>query len=510
MSDITLTLIVFVPLVGAGIVALMPVANDLHRFRVRTTAFFAALVSLILAIFDLMAEVGAPGQGSIPQPAIDAPWLRGGLFQLDYHLGVDGLNLLLLVASSAFFLAVVLASWRRRERHRTYFACLLVVEVGINGGFASQDLGLFLIFFLIPVVPLALLVGLEGSDRARAAARRLLLLQSVAGLALLAALLLLVWRSGISSLNFSTLSTSNTPRGAAGLVIEVLILFASLARMATFPLHRWLLSGVVASSTPVGMLLAVFGLPIGGYTLVRVGVAIEPAAALQLTLPLLALGLVTLYWGALGALSCSDLRWLAGQVLVAYSGLVLLGVAIFSETSLSGAIYLCFSFCFAAPLLLLVVGAVADRGLSARVESLLGVAAGAARLRFFFALAAAALVGVPLLVGFPGILEIVVAGLVAHRFITGLGLLGLLLLTAALGRLGQRVFTQAQHQGEAAAMVADSQGSELYSAWVLGGAALLFGIFAGYFVPYTVQGTALVSARVSAAAGTVHHGGGKS
>ena len=97
-SDLSLSVIVFAPLLGALIVLALPVRNDLHRFRVRTTALFATAVPLAVALFDLLGEVSTAGNGSLPQPAIDAPWLRGFFFQLDYHLGTDGLNLLLLVA----------------------------------------------------------------------------------------------------------------------------------------------------------------------------------------------------------------------------------------------------------------------------------------------------------------------------------------------------------------------------------------------------------------------------
>ena len=86
-TDLTLSGIVFAPLVGALIVLSMPVRNDLQRFRVRTAALFATVVPLLLALFDMLAEVPSSSQGSIPAPAIDAPWLRGFFFQLDYHFG---------------------------------------------------------------------------------------------------------------------------------------------------------------------------------------------------------------------------------------------------------------------------------------------------------------------------------------------------------------------------------------------------------------------------------------
>ncbi len=502
-SDLSLTVIVFAPLVGAMIVLALPVRNDLHRFRVRTTALFATAVPFLVAVFDLLGAVGNPGQGSIPQPAIDAPWLRGFFFQLDYHLGTDGLSLLLLVAATAIFPALVLASWRHRERYRTYFALLLLAEVGITGAFATQDLGMFIIFFWFPVVPLALLLALGDTPGSRSAARRLLVTQSLSAAALIAGTLLLLLRTGNTTLNFSTLSTVKAASGTPGLIVETLFLAAFLMRMGAFPFHRWFVDGVASASTPVGMLLAVSSLPVGGYALVRIALAMEPNGALQLTVPLLAIALITLFWGGLSARSAQNLRRIAAHFLVAVGGLVILGVATFSETSLSGALYLSFAYLFAAPLLLLGVGAICDRTLLSKILPLAGAAASAPRLRLFFMLAAASLTGIPLLVGFPGIFEIVVSGLATHRVVTAFAVLGLLLLTAAWWRLGHRVFTANPDNAEVVA-VADSTGSEFYSGWVLAAAAILFGIFAGYFIPYTVQGTALVSARVAAVAPAVH------
>jgi NADH-quinone oxidoreductase subunit M len=498
-TDLTLTFIVFAPLIGALIVLSMPVRNDLHRFRVRTTALFATALPLLVALYDLLSAVVSPGAGAIPQPVVDAPWLRSFFFQLDYHLGTDGLNMLLLVAATAVYTAVVLASWRHRERYRTYFALLLVTEVGITGTFATQDLGMFIIFFCWPVIPLGLLLAFGDTLGSRAAARRLVVTQSLASGALIAGTLLLLLRSGNTTLNFTTLSTVKSLSGTPGLIVETLFLAAAVARMGAFPFHRWLVDGISVASTPVGMLLAVSSLPVGGYALVRIALAMEPNGALQLAVPLLALALLTLFWGALSARAGQELRRIAANSLVAVGGLVIFGAATFSETSLSGAIYICFAYLFAAPLLLLVVGAICDRSLLGKLTPLAGAASSAPRLRLCFALAAAAFVGIPLLVGFPGIFEIVIAGLVAHRFVTAFVLLGMLLLTTAWWRIGHRVFSTNPDNAEVVA-VPDAHGSEFYSAWVLAAGVVLFGLFAGYFIPYTVQGTALVSARISAVA----------
>ncbi len=498
-SDLTLSLIVFIPLVGAALISALPVRTELHRFRVRTTALFATVIPLAIALFDFLGQVSSPGAGSIPEPSIDAPWLRGAFFQLDYHLGTDGLNLLLLLAVTALFPALVLASWRRRERYRTYFALLLLVEVGLSGTFASQDLGLFILFFAWPIVPLALLIAQDGGRARVASGVRLLVVQGLGVAALVAGTMLLLLGTGNTTLDFATLTTVKSASGSTGLVVEVLFLIAFLARMGAFPLQRWFTDAVSESATPVSMLVAASALPVGGYGLVRVALAMEPNGALQVTVPLLALALVTLFWGALRARAEQHLRRLAANCLVALGGLLLLGVASFTETSLGGVIYLCFAYLFTAPLLLLAVGAVCDRAGMAQLGPLSGSAAAAPRLRFCFALAVAGLLGVPLLAGFPGLFQVVLSGLDTHRFFTVAALAGILLLTSAFWRMGQRVFANDADNPELTT-VGDSHGSEFYSAWVLGTGIVLFGIFAGYFVPYAVQGTSLVSARISAVA----------
>lgn len=498
-TDLTLTFIVFLPLVGAVVIMALPVRTDLQRFRVRTTALFATALPLLFAAYDMLAAVTSSAGGALPQPTLDAPWLRGYFFQMDYHLGTDGLNLMLLLAVSAVFPALVLASWRYRGRYRSYFALLLLVEVGLNGAFATQDLLLFLIFFWWPVVPLSLLVSFGQGARAAIAGRRLLLIQSGAALALLAAVLLMLFKTGNTTFNFQTLSSIGPVKGPIGLAVGVMLLVAFGVRMAIFPFQRWFVEAISAAPTPVGMLVPVCSLPVGGYGLVRILLDIDPRGAIQLLVPLLALALLTLYWGAIAARGGRDLRRVVANSLVAIGGPVLLGVTVFSETSIAGALGICFAYVFFAPLAVLAAGAVCDRAGRARLRDLVGVAAGAPRLRLMYALAFATLIGVPLLAGFPGLFQVLVAAAVAHRFVTAFTVFGLLLLTVAAWRAGTMVFWTGPQEDPATA-VPDSHGSEFYAAWVLGAALLVFGVSSGYFVPYTVRGTDLVAARVSSLA----------
>lgn len=498
-TDVSLTLIIFVPLVGALIIAVLPVGTDIQRFRVRTTALFATGIPLAVALFDVLGEVGNAAQGALAQPNIDAPWLRGFLFQLDYHLGVDGLSLMLVFAVAAVFPALVLSSWRQRDHYRAHFALLLLSEVGLTGTLATQDLLLFVVFFTLPVVPMAILVGQGGRPGAGAAARRLLRSQLLGSGALLVGALLVLLATGSVTFNFTTLSTVRPPSGATGLIVAVLLLFAVGSRMAVMPLQRWLVDGVAAAPTPVGMLLVLASLPVGGYGLIRVLLGIDPRGALQLVLPVLALSLVTTFWAALSVRGSRDLRRATVHLVTAAAGPVLLGTIAFSETSLAGALWICFAFAFFAPLAVLVAGAVADRGGDAALDQLRGRAARSERLRMFFICAAAALLGVPLLAGFPGVVQVLVGSFVAHRYVTSLMVVGLLVLGIAAFRLMTSVFWGEPADADQP-QLPDAHGSELYAGWWLAAALVTFGLFAGYFLPYTVHGTDLVAARVSSMA----------
>ncbi len=491
-TDISLTLIVFVPALGALLLLGLPVDTDLQRFRIRTTALFATLIPLLIAIFDVIAEVGNPAQGALAQPAIDAPWLRHFFFQLDYHLGTDGLNLMLLFAVTAVFPALILASWRQRERYRTYFALVLLVEVALTGALATQDLLLFLVFFALPVVPLSVLVGIGSAP----AGRRVLFSQALSSSALLAAILIMLLRSGNVTFDFLSLSTTNPVKGAPGLIVAVLLLFAFASRMAVFPMHRWLVDGVAAAPTPVAMLLTISALPVGAYGLVRVLLNMDPLASLQLVRPVLALALVALFFGALAARGSREPRRIVGFALSAIGGPILLGVISFSETSIAGALGLAFAYFFFAPLLVLTVGALCDRAGRQQLGDLAGAAANAPRLRLLFALGVAGLLGVPFLAGFPGLFQLLVGSFVAHRYVSALACAGMLVLTAALWRLLGAVFWTGP-RSEPQVSVSDSHGSEFYAGWVMAGLLIVFGISAGYFSPYIVHGTDLVAARVS-------------
>ncbi len=500
--DITLAVVVFAPLVGAGIIAVLPVETDLQRFRVRVTALGAALVSFLVCGFDFFGVLASAGLGGLPQPQEQTGWLPGIPGPVGYNLGGDGVNFPLLFVATILLVALVLASWRVRDRTRLHFGLLLFSAVGLLGALAAYDLGLLVLFFAWPVAPVVLLVRQGGGARAAAAARRLLVSWLLScGLLALAALLLALRASGHPTLDLSTLTTDLTlPRGVSTGVFA-LVVAACVLRMGLVPAHLPLIDAVGAAGTPVAMLTVGSGLLTGGYTLARVALDGAPRGADHLATPLLGLAVLTMLWGAFGAYAVQELRRLSGYVVVCLGGLVVLGMVGYSETSIAGALYLLLAATLAVPLLLLVVGAVTERTRTRRLAELGGCGGPAPRLSLLWVAGAAGVLGIPLLAGFPALLQVFAGTFPEHRYGVAIGCLALLVLGAALFRAGTRVFLGPP--GENVERLRDAQGSELYAGAVLVAFLLLFGLGSGRFLPYMVNGTDLVSGRLAAVAPAV-------
>ena len=506
--DVSLSLVIFAPLVGAAIIWALPVRTDLERFRVRVTALAFALIPALIAPYEFLANVAVPTQGALPNPVVNATWVGGFLVTLAYHIGTDGVNSLPLTVTTVAFPIVVLASWRQRARPRLYFSLLLLIEVGVVGALAARDLGLFCVFYLWPALPASLLLGVFGGDGARRAARRLLAVWLLGGACLVAGALLLAVRTGRHTFSLTALTTPLVlPRGV-GAAVFLLLLAAALARMATVPLHTWFVDALGQASPPVGMAILLSSVPVGGYTLIRVAENAAPLAALHLATPVLALALLSVFWGALGAYGERDLRRLVAYAVVSLGGDVVLGAVGFSETSLAGSLYLGAAVGLGGGLLLLVAGGLAERQRLLRLASLRGCAPRTPRLFALWVAGIATVAGVPVLAGFPGLYQVFLGTFPGDPRGVAAAVLGLLLLGVALWRAAGRTFLGAADEG--LERLRDAEGSEWYAGVALVVTLLVFGVAAGRFLGYSVNGTDLISGRVAAVAPqpTPHHGTG--
>jgi proton-translocating NADH-quinone oxidoreductase chain M len=325
------------------------------------------------------------------------PWLPA--IGVSYHLGVDGIGISMLLLSALVGICAVIASWEVRERPRTYFVLLLLMESAVNGAIASRDFFVFFLFWSAVAVPLALLVLGWGEARA-GAAWRLLGYWGLGSAALLAGGLLLYQAAGASDFELDTL-TKATPGGRMQLVIAALLLVAGATRLPLVPLHGW--AREVLAEAPAGVAILTTGVAsrLGGYLLIRVLAAGEHDASRTLAPVFSGLAVLTVGYAALAAFRSRDLRRLGAYLALVPGAVTALGVAGLSPLSLEGAVLSLFTGGLAAAL---VVGATAALAEGAQTRSLslaAGLAGRAPKLAWLLVAGSLAVLCVPFLATFP-------------------------------------------------------------------------------------------------------------
>jgi len=325
-----LTTIIFLPVLGAILIAFIP---GLSARLIKRIAAIFTLIPLALSIFLFCQFDRSLGVMQFQEklswiPAINA----------HYHLGVDGLSLPLVVLTAFLGFIVVLISWKINLRVREYFAWLLLLEASILGVFCSLDLLLFFVFWEIEVIPMYFLISVWGSGRKEYSAMKYVV-YTLFGSAMMLA--------GILSLYFTTgsLSMMELAEGGLGMVQSImpaaaiffLLLTGFAVKLPVVPLHTWLPDAHTDAPTAGSVMLAGALIKMGGYGMIRVCVSIFPQVARDYAPLLVILAVISVIYGAALTLRQTDLKRLIAYSSVSHMGFVLLGVFALGQVSLTGA-----------------------------------------------------------------------------------------------------------------------------------------------------------------------------
>ncbi len=416
-----LSLLIFAPLLGAGLLWLVPARH----------ARWAATGSMLPTLVFAVAAVTAfdPG-GQRFQLLERQPWIAG--LNIHYQLGVDGLSVLFLPATALLFLASLAAAWNaRHDSPRLYFGFLLLLETATLGIFCALDTILFFSFWELTLIPLYFLLGRWGATAAGAkVAARYFLLMLAGGIPLLLAFLLLAGSQPVPTFDMLALLAVPLPHGVQYAVL-LLCLIGFGIKVPLVPLHTWLPQFALAAPGSLTALLV--GLKLGAYGLIRLAIPLAPVAAQEMHWLLAGAGTLSLLYGALGILAQTNLRVGLAYAGVCHVGLAILGLSAFSAQGAQGAVALLLSFPLAAGGGLLLTEFLRQRTGSTDVRSLGGVAKTMPLLASGFLLCGLAGMGMPGTSGFPGELLVLLATLKTH---TGAGLGALFgLVVAAAGFL---------------------------------------------------------------------------
>ncbi len=394
MEYTSLSLVIWLPVVFG--VSLLILGKHVAAGTIRVLALVGAMLGLFVALplwvnFDNLQ----PGF----QFAEYHPWIDA--FSINYHLGIDGISLLLILLNCVTTLIVVIAGWEViRDRVPQYFASFLILSGIMNGVFCALDVALFYVFFEATLIPMFIIVGVWGGPNRVYAAVKFFLYTLAGSLLTLVAIIYLYQVSGGS---FSLAQFYETPIRYDAQVLIFLAFFAAFAvKIPMWPVHTWLPDAHVEAPTGGSVVLAAVMLKLGGYGFIRLALPIVPDAARELAPWIIALSLVAVVYIGFVALVQKDMKKLIAYSSISHMGFVTLGIFIFNVQGMQGAIIQMISHGFISGALFLCVGVLYDRLHSRQIADYGGVVNRMPIFASFFLLFAMANSGLPGTSGFVG------------------------------------------------------------------------------------------------------------
>ncbi len=419
-----LSAIIFLPVIGAIIIALVPRLSDR---AVRWLAAIFTFVPLALAIYLFFNFDRSAGFSGAMQFEEKLSWIPA--INSFYHVGVDGISLPLVLLMAILGFLVVLISWKVHLRVKEYFVWLLLLETSILGVFTSLDLLLFFLFWEIEIVPMYFLISIWGTGRRSYSAMKYVIFTLVGSAFMLAGILALYFTTG----SLDILSITKTLGSAIAVIpltaIFFLLIVGFAVKLPVFPLHPWLPDDHTHAQTGVSVVLAGALLKMGGYGMIRVCVSIFPEVARTWAPLFVILAVIGILYGAAVTLRQTDLKRMIAYSSVSHMGYVLLGIFALSQVSLVGASLQMFSHGIVTGLLFAVAGLVMHNTEERDLRKLGGLAKQMPLVAVVFSLAGLASLGLPLTSGFAAeflvfvgsFSSVAVAGIKVYTLVSALG-----------------------------------------------------------------------------------------
>lgn len=402
-----LSLAIWIPILGGLLV--LATGSDRNAPLARVLALLVSLAGFVvtLPLFTLFDTTT-----SAMQFQEFANWIPR--FNINYHLGVDGISMLFVVLNAFITIMVVAAGWQVIEKRvAQYMAGFLIMSGLMNGIFSSLDAVLFYVFFEASLIPLYLIIGIWGGANRVYAAIKFFLYTLLGSLLMLVAILYLFMQAGGS---FSILEWHRLP---IGMTAQTLVFFAFLVAFAVkvpmWPVHTWLPDAHVEAPTGGSVVLAAIALKLGAYGFLRFSLPIVPDAAQAYAPLVITLSLIAVVYIGFVALVQTDMKKLVAYSSIAHMGFVTLGFFMFNTLGIEGALVQMISHGFVSGAMFLCIGVLYDRMHTRNIADYGGVVHTMPKFAAFFMLFSMANAGLPGTSGFVGEF-MVVLGAVEFNF----------------------------------------------------------------------------------------------
>lgn len=423
LKEYILTLVIFLPLAGMAMLFLIPKNN-------RTLALN---FSLAFAVFEFLLSLLIYRWFYIPDPRFQMElalvWLEG--WGVNYHVGVDGITLFLVLLTTFLTIPVVLAAYSGvHNRVREYLIFIFMLETGMLGTFLSLNLFLFYVFWELMLIPMFFLIGVWGGERRIYAAVKFFIFTMVGSLLMLVAIIAMVWinmkQSGVGAPSFEygvLLNTHLGPKTQLAMFTAFALAFA--IKVPMFPFHTWLPDAHVEAPTGGSVILAGVLLKMGTYGFLRFAIPFFPSAVMQAIPVMMTLAVIGIIYGALVSMVQPDLKKLVAYSSVSHLGFVMLGLFALNTIAIQGAVLQMVNHGLSTGALFLLVGVLYERRHTRLISEFGGISKIMPVYGTIFMIVMLSSVGLPGLNGFVGEFLILTGTFVsdAHWFMKGFAII---------------------------------------------------------------------------------------
>ncbi|WP_242216900.1 NADH-quinone oxidoreductase subunit M [Bacillus cereus group sp. BfR-BA-01380] len=448
MNSFLLSFLIFSPLLGIILLAFVPEKEE-------RAARIVGLMGTLLPLGSTLFIVSTYASGkSLAMFAEKVKWIQFGnfpgvkkeLFTIYYELGIDGFSLVMMFLTALLATLAAIAAFSVTKNVKGFYMLLFMLEVGMLGVFAAENLLLFFAFFEITLPAMFLLVGKWGKFSSEKAAYSYLIYNGIGSAILLIAFSILFARAGTTNiaelqavLAGKEMTTVGELSDSLQLGLFIAIMIALMIKLPVFPLHRWMVNVHVEAHPAVVMLHAGVLLKIGAYGIVRFGMGLFPEQFERFAVVLGVLGVINLLYGALLALVQTDFRKVLAYSSISHMGIVLIGLAALNTAGMKGALFQVVSHGLIAALLFFLLGMIEQRFGTSDITKLGGLAKQVPVLSGFLLAGSMASLGLPGMSGFVSEFLAFLGLFQEHRVLAAISAIGIILTAVYVLRAAMQV-----------------------------------------------------------------------
>ena len=389
-----LTVVIFLPLVGSLIILLIK-ESSINSINIKWAALWTSIGTFVLSC---LLWVQFDYDNSSYQFVEKIRWFDD--FNFNYHIGVDGISLFMILLSTFLTPLCILASWKNIKNNiKEYMISFLFLETVMIGMFASIDILLFYIFFEAVLIPMYLIIGIWGGERRIYASFKFFLYTLLGSVLMLVAIIIIYRNTGI--MNIQDLQGNYFDKSTQKFLW--LAFFASFAvKIPMWPFHTWLPDAHVEAPTAGSVILAAILLKMGGYGFLRFSLPMFPDASLYFSNFVFFLSIVAIIYTSIVAYVQEDIKKLIAYSSVAHMGFVTMGIFTFSINGIQGSIFQMFSHGLISGALFLSVGVIYERMHTRKISDYGGVVSVMPKFAVMLMIFTLANIGLPGTSGFIG------------------------------------------------------------------------------------------------------------